>query len=96
MTENSRIYENFLDYRRKGNNLAWVSRELNHQLAFKQKKLTTAEYHKQAVLKSPKIQELLDKVSPFFQNVLNVLTISLINITSSGCGCFLMLSSMFF
>lgn len=65
MTENTRIYENFLEYRRNGNNFAWVSRELNHQLAFKQKQLTTAEYHKQAALKSPKVQDLLDKVSPF-------------------------------
>lgn len=66
MTENTRIYEDLLDYRRKGNNFAWISRDLNHQLAFKQKKLTTADYHKQAVLKSPKVKDLLDKVSPFF------------------------------
>lgn len=67
MNENLRSYENFLEYRKKGNNWEWVSRDLNHQLlAFKQKKLTTPEYHKRGVLKSPKIQELLDKVSDIF------------------------------
>lgn len=63
MTDNSRLYENFLEYRRNGNTLAWISRKLNLQLAFKQKKLTTPAYHKEAVLKSPKIQDLLNKVS---------------------------------
>lgn len=66
MNENLRNYENFLDYRRKGNTWEWVSRELDHQLAFKQKKVTTPEYHKRAVLKSPKIKQLLDEVSHKF------------------------------
>lgn len=58
-----RFYENFLEYRRNGNNWSWTSRELNHQLAFKQSEFRKPEYHKDAVLKSPKIQDLLDQVS---------------------------------
>lgn len=64
MTDNLRVYENFLEYRKKGNTFLWVSRDLNHQqLAFKQSQFRNPEYHKEAVLRSPKIQDLLENVS---------------------------------
>lgn len=68
-----RVYENFLEYRKKGNNCSWVSRELNHQLAFKQSTLRKPEYHKESVVKSPKIQDLLDKVSIQISNLFHIL-----------------------
>ncbi|XP_050509840.1 dihydroxyacetone phosphate acyltransferase [Diabrotica virgifera virgifera] len=61
-----RKYENFLEYRRKEKlNFLWISKRWDPVIAFKQggSRRPTPHSHKVAVLRSPKIQELLDQIS---------------------------------
>ncbi|VEN59671.1 unnamed protein product [Callosobruchus maculatus] len=65
----SRKYEDFLEFRRQENsNFLWVSRTLHPQVAYIQETPPTPSLHKHEVLHSPKIQELLEKLS-IAQNV---------------------------
>nr|CAI5869679.1 unnamed protein product [Callosobruchus analis] len=60
----SRKYEDFLEFRRQENsNFLWVSRTLYPQVACVQETPPTPSFHKQEVLQSQKIQELLEKLS---------------------------------
>lgn len=60
MTTVSRYYEDILAPRRQEiSNFMWVSRQLNPQIAYKQTTKPTPQSHKDAVVQSAKIQELL-------------------------------------
>ncbi|KAG5890225.1 hypothetical protein JTB14_028766 [Gonioctena quinquepunctata] len=63
--EELRQYENFLEPRKyEVSNFMWSAKHWNPQISYKQgSKRPTPASHKQAVLKSPKIQELLDEIS---------------------------------
>lgn len=58
-----RTYTNFLQERqREFSNFLWVSRGLDLKIAYKQIVKPSPKTHKQAVLNSPKILELVTKV----------------------------------
>lgn len=62
-----RNYINFLQDRRDElSNLLWASRGLDLQVAYKQTQKPTPFTHKQAVLSSRKVQELIDRVRTKF------------------------------
>jgi hypothetical protein len=64
MCSSSRCYQDFLAPRREElSNFMWASRQINPQIAYKQPTRPSPQYHKEQVLKSPKIQELLSEVS---------------------------------
>ncbi|XP_015837346.2 dihydroxyacetone phosphate acyltransferase isoform X1 [Tribolium castaneum] len=64
MCSSSRRYQDILAPRKtECSNFMWASRQLNPQVAFKQAKKPSPQYHKDEVVKSPKIQELLITLS---------------------------------
>jgi glycerone phosphate O-acyltransferase len=64
MCSSSRCYQDFLAPRREElSNFMWASRQINPQIAYKQPTRPSPQYHKDQVLKSPKIQELLSELS---------------------------------
>ncbi|XP_018578709.1 dihydroxyacetone phosphate acyltransferase isoform X2 [Anoplophora glabripennis] len=64
MSDSSRNYENFIELRKRDSSFIWTSRKLNPQLAYYQGiPRPTPIFHKQNVLNSPRIQELLDNIS---------------------------------
>ncbi|CAG9860449.1 unnamed protein product [Phyllotreta striolata] len=60
-----REYDNFLELRKQEtSNFLWISKKWNPQIAFKQGSTRPSpQYHKDAVLNSPKIQDLLEQIS---------------------------------
>ncbi|XP_044263881.1 dihydroxyacetone phosphate acyltransferase [Tribolium madens] len=64
MCSSSRRYQDILAPRKQEcSNFMWASRQLNPQIAFKQDQKPSPQYHKDEVVKSPKIQELLITLS---------------------------------
>lgn len=67
MSGSSRNFINFLEPIKQDYTFIWASRKLDPQLAYYQGiPRPTPVSHKQNVLNSARIQELLDKVSLFF------------------------------
>lgn len=62
MSDIARIYENYLDYRKQESTFLWISRKIHPQFAHKQTNRPTPASHKEAVLNSLKIQELITQV----------------------------------
>lgn len=60
-----REYDNFLDLRRQEtSNFLWISKRWDPKIAFRQgQSRPSPQFHKEAVLNSPKIQELIEQVS---------------------------------
>lgn len=64
MSAAPRCYEDMLASRREEfSNFMWASRHLKPQVAYQQERRALPQYHKDEVLKCPKIQELLETVS---------------------------------